>query len=506
MFFGGGGIPFDFEGGGFPGGGGGGGRRGGKVDNEKFYKLLGVDKNASDNDIKKAFRKLAIKHHPDKGGDPETFKEITRAHEVLSDPDKRRMYDQGGEDAVSGDGGGGNPTDVFDMMFGGGGRGGGGGSRRRKTKDVVHQLPVTLEQLYNGMTKKMAVNREVIDQKKGVSQCDGCDGRGVKVKVIRMGPMIQQMQQPCDDCGGRGKTFKTKKEREVLEIYVEKGAPNGHKVTFSEKADEHPDADPGDVIFVLKEKEHERFIRKGADLYIKRDISLSEALCGYTLEVEHLDGRILVIKSNPGEIITPMTTDPLQKEAPGMQFETFDDCDCLAENVAQAETEDTDACKKVCEKKGFTAFVINDGSAIFKNCSRAEALAAKKPKAGSTLYVVEDPNKAAKSRLIKAVKGEGMPTHKNPFVCGNLFLILNIVFPPELDAAAVAALKKVLPAPTTPLKYKEDQENVEVHYLTDMDPVASYKEGVDNHGQSAYDEDEERGGLPGGQRVQCNQQ
>merc|ERR1719159_2071492 len=138
MFFGGGGIPFDFEGGGFPGGGGG-GRGGGK--------------NASDNDIKKAFRKLAIKHHPDKGGDPETFKEITRAHEVLSDPDKRRMYDQGGEDAVSGEGGGGNPTDVFDMMFGGGGRGGGGGSRRRKTKDVVHQLPVTLEQLYNGMTK-----------------------------------------------------------------------------------------------------------------------------------------------------------------------------------------------------------------------------------------------------------------------------------------------------------------------------------------------------------------
>merc|ERR1719335_1343893 len=135
MFFGGGGIPFDFEGGGFP-------RGGGKVDNEKFYKLLGVDKNASDNDIKKAFRKLAIKHHPDKGGDPETFKEITRAHEVLSDPEKRRMYDQGGEDAVSGEGGGGNPTDVFDMMFGGGGRGrGGGGSRRRKTKDVVHQLP-----------------------------------------------------------------------------------------------------------------------------------------------------------------------------------------------------------------------------------------------------------------------------------------------------------------------------------------------------------------------------
>merc|ERR1711869_103599 len=91
---------------------------------------------------------------------------------------------------------------------------------------------------------------------------------------------------------------------------------------------------------------------------------------------------------------------------------------------------------------------INDGSAILKNCRRAEALAAKKPKAGSTLYVVDDPNKAAKSRLIKAVKGEGMPTHKNPFVCGNLFLILNIVFPKELDPAAVTALKKILSSRT----------------------------------------------------------
>merc|ERR1712078_841868 len=229
-------------------------------------------------------------------------------------------------------------------------------------------------------------------------------------------------------------------------------------------------------IFVLKEKEHERFIRKGADLYIKRDISLSEALCGYTLEVEHLDGRILIIKSNPGEIITPMTSDPLSKEPEGMKFETFDDCDCGAENVAQAETEDTDACKKVCEKKGFTAFVISDGSAIFKNCTRAEALAAKKSKPGSTLYVVADPNKAAQSRLVKAVKGEGMPTPKNPFVCGNLFLILNIVFPKELDPAAVTALKKALPPPKTQLKHKEDADNVEVHYLTDMDPVESYKE------------------------------
>merc|ERR1719359_1051943 len=144
MFFGGGGFPFD-DMGGPPGGG----RRGSNknVDSTKFYKLLEVEKTATEAEIKKAYKKMAIKHHPDKGGDPETFKSITTAYEVLSDPEKRARYNEGGEDAVSGEGGG-NPTDVFDMFFGGGGGGGGGGRKqRKKTKDVVHALPVTLEQL-----------------------------------------------------------------------------------------------------------------------------------------------------------------------------------------------------------------------------------------------------------------------------------------------------------------------------------------------------------------------
>merc|ERR1719230_323474 len=115
--------------GGFPGGGG---RRGsGKsTDTTKFYKLLDVEKNASDSDIKKAYRKLAIKHHPDKGGDPERFKEITRAYEVLSDREKRQKYDQGGEEAVDGEGGM-DAGDIFSSFFGGGGGGGRGG--RKKT-------------------------------------------------------------------------------------------------------------------------------------------------------------------------------------------------------------------------------------------------------------------------------------------------------------------------------------------------------------------------------------
>merc|ERR1719201_3208920 len=112
------------------------GRRGSNknADTTKFYKLLEVEKNASEAEIKKAYRKMAIKHHPDKGGDPEKFKEITRAYEVLSDADKRSTYDRFGEEGLE-EGGGGDPSDIFAQMFGGGG-GGGGRRQKKKTKEV----------------------------------------------------------------------------------------------------------------------------------------------------------------------------------------------------------------------------------------------------------------------------------------------------------------------------------------------------------------------------------
>merc|ERR1719316_2082783 len=169
----------------------------------------------------------------------------------------------------------------------------------------------------------MAITRQVIDKKKGVVECHECDGRGVKVEVVRMGPMIQQMQSQCHACGGQGKTFQTKQEREVLEVHIQKGSPDGHKVPFKEMADEHPDADPGDVIFVLKQQEHADFRRKGADLYIERSISLVEALCGFELELTHLDGRKLIIKTKPGEIVKPMVQgfDPLAEADDKMSWE-----------------------------------------------------------------------------------------------------------------------------------------------------------------------------------------
>ena len=179
MFFGGGGrgggFPFgDFEDmpHGFPGAGG----RGGppkEIDNTKYYTCLGVEKNAEMKDIKKAFHKLARTHHPDRGGDTEKFQEIQTAYEVLSDKEKRELYDRHGEDGLKEGGGGGGMDDILSQMFGGGGRGGRGGPpQKKKGKPVMHPLKCTLEEIYSGKTTKIAVNRDRI--------WEGCEGKGGK--------------------------------------------------------------------------------------------------------------------------------------------------------------------------------------------------------------------------------------------------------------------------------------------------------------------------------------
>lgn len=495
---------------------GGGGRRGsGKsADTTKFYKTLEVEKNASEPEIKKAYRKLAVKHHPDKGGDPEKFKEITRAYEVLSDKEKRSKYDKFGEEGL--EDGGGDASDIFAQMFGGGG--GGGGRKRQKTKDVNQPIKVTLEQLYNGQTKKMAISRQVIDKKKGVQECSECGGRGVTVQVVRMGPMIQQMQSACGACGGQGKSFKTKQEREVLEVLIQKGSPDGHKVVFREKADEHPDADTGDVNFLLKEQPHADFKRRGADLFLERKISLVEALCGFELGITHLDGRKLLVKTNPGDIVKPMDSsfDPFADTENKMEWEAIENADCPSlENVAEAQTTDVDTLKKACEtqlkRKGIDVgvFVVDSNKAYFKQGTREEVLAAKKVRKGCTMYVLSDPNAKAHLRMMKAVKDEGMPTFKNPFVNGNLFLILTIEFPAALTPEAQKGIQSLLPPALNVPTVKESDEGVEVHSVTDIDPVESYKSNKANMaagGDSAYDEDDEDGGGgmrgPGGQQCQ----
>lgn len=321
-----------------------------KSDNTRYYEVLGVSKNASQEDLKKAYRKAAIKNHPDKGGDPEKFKELAQAYEVLSDPEKREIYDQYGEDALKegmgGGGGGHDPFDIFSSFFGGSGFGGGSsrGRRQRRGEDVVHPLKASLEDIYLGTTKKLSLSRNVIcvkcngkGSKSGASMtCPGCQGTGMKVTIRQLGPsMIQQMQQACNECKGTGETINEKDrcpqckgdkvvpEKKVLEVVVEKGMQNGQKITFPGEADEAPDTVTGDIVFILQQKEHPKFKRKGDDLFVEHTLSLTEALCGFQFVLTHLDGRQLLIKSNPGEVVKPDSFKAINDEGMPMYQRPF---------------------------------------------------------------------------------------------------------------------------------------------------------------------------------------
>ncbi|KZT66872.1 hypothetical protein DAEQUDRAFT_729832 [Daedalea quercina L-15889] len=297
------------------------------VKETKYYDLLEASPTASEADLKKAYRKKALRLHPDKGGDPELFKEVTHAYEVLSDPQRRSIYDARGEAGLSESGGMGgmDPQDLFSQLFGGGGFFGSGGRTPgpRKTKDLVHRVHVTLEDLYKGKTSKLSLTRNVICAKcsgKGgkegaVQTCTACHGQGVRVTLRQMGPMIQQIQQPCDTCSGTGemisakdrcKTCNGKKvvsEKKMLEVHIDKGMKGGQTINFRGESDQAPGVAPGDVIIVVEEKPHDRFKRQGDDLVIDQEIDLLTALGGGQFAIKHLDDRALIVKINPGEVI-----------------------------------------------------------------------------------------------------------------------------------------------------------------------------------------------------------
>uniref|UniRef100_A0A0E0GAM3 J domain-containing protein n=2 Tax=Oryza TaxID=4527 RepID=A0A0E0GAM3_ORYNI len=303
-----------------------------KSNNTKYYEVLGVSKTATQDELKKAYRKAAIKNHPDKGGDPEKFKELAQAYEVLNDPEKREIYDQYGEDALKEGMGGGSssdfhsPFDLFEQIFQNRGGFGGRGHRQKRGEDVVHTMKVSLEDLYNGTTKKLSLSRNALCTKckgKGsksgaAATCHGCHGAGMRTITRQIGlGMIQQMNTVCPECRGSGEMISDKdkcpsckgnkvvQEKKVLEVHVEKGMQHGQKIVFQGEADEAPDTVTGDIVFVLQLKDHPKFKRKFDDLFTEHTISLTEALCGFQFVLTHLDGRQLLIKSNPGEVIKP---------------------------------------------------------------------------------------------------------------------------------------------------------------------------------------------------------
>ena len=301
------------------------------VKDTKLYDELGVAPEATFDQIKKAYRKLALKFHPDKNPDKEAaekFKEISAAFEVLGDEKKRALYDKVGVEGLKEGGGGGefhSPFDIFDMFFGGGGRRRAPGEKERG-RDTVHQLKVTLEELYNGVTRKMALQKNIIcpscdgigGKAGSVTKCDNCRGSGIEIKLRQIGPgMVQQIQQPCRKCDRRGEVIpdadrcrkcngsKVVKDKKILECEVQPGMRDGQKIVFSGEGDQAPDIEPGDVVIVLDEQEHPVFKRKGIDLHLNMKIDLVDALCGFSRVIETLDKRQLLITSEPGKVIDP---------------------------------------------------------------------------------------------------------------------------------------------------------------------------------------------------------
>ncbi|KFK38278.1 hypothetical protein AALP_AA3G093400 [Arabis alpina] len=279
-----------------------------------YYKVLEVDRSAKDDDLKKAYRKLAMKWHPDKNPNNKKaaeakFKQISEAYDVLSDPQKRAIYDQYGEEGLNSqapppgpngfpgqEGGpsfrfnGRSADDIFSEFFGfpkpfgGDSRGAGpsGGFRfpedvfssyrsgvgeasnapPRKSAPIERQLPCSLEDLYKGITKKMKISRDVLDS----------SGRPTTVE-------------------------------EILTIEIKPGWKKGTKITFPEKGNEQRGIIPSDLVFIVDEKPHAVFKRDGNDLVITQKIPLVEALTGYTVQVATLDGRTITVPVN--NVISP---------------------------------------------------------------------------------------------------------------------------------------------------------------------------------------------------------
>lgn len=309
-----------------------GNRHSGKVDNESLYNTLGVQRTATLPEIKKAYHKMAFRHHPDKGGNEETFKEVSRAYSILSDEKKRRLYDEYGEKGIehvnTGFGGMGiNQEEVFASFFQRAPN-----RRRHKAETRILTLTVDLRDFFHGATKTHRFTKTVVcgvcsgrgGQK--VLSCRECEGRGTRFIIRQLGPgMIQRVQMRCKNCHGNGSFIppgsvcatcngtRTRTASGALEVVVKKGMGDGTKLVFEGEGDETPDRTgflpgdvvPGDVVVVLRQSQHPIFVRRGPHLMRKKTITLLEALTGFTHTERNLDGRVLKFVSDPTRVFTP---------------------------------------------------------------------------------------------------------------------------------------------------------------------------------------------------------
>lgn len=293
---------------------------------EDYYEILGVSKNASASDIKKAYRKKAIQYHPDKNPGDKTaeanFKKAAEAYEILSDPNKKSKYDQYGHSAFDGAGGFGSGGmnmddifsqfgDIFGSAFGSSFGGFGGSQRVSKGSNLRIRVKLTLEEIINGVDKKIKVKRKILSPDAKFSSCSTCNGSGQVSRITNTILGRMQSTSVCPTCSGSGQSILSRgagadsngmlNSEETVSIKIPAGVEEGMQLKVSGKGNDsmNPSGIAGDLLVLIEEIQSESFIRDGKHLHYDLYISIPEASLGVSKDIYLIDGKVR-IKLDPG--------------------------------------------------------------------------------------------------------------------------------------------------------------------------------------------------------------
>lgn len=290
-----------------------------------YYNILGVDKTATKDELKKAFRKKAHKHHPDKGGDEDKFKEINEAYQVLNDDGKREQYDQFGSDFAGGAGAGAGGSggyegqgvnfedlgDIFSGMFGGQSGYGGGGRGRARGSDIQMDVDLTFKESVFGVEKEISLSRNSTCERCGgtggepatsMNTCDDCKGQGFQVKMQRTMLGSMQVRVGCELCHGSGEVPEKKCTtchgtgleygRKTLRVDIPAGVEDGMRIRVRNQGESiGAQGEVGDLFLFLHVENDPRFERHGKDIYVEKKIGFTQAALGADVEIETVDGK-----------------------------------------------------------------------------------------------------------------------------------------------------------------------------------------------------------------------